>query len=148
MCRDGHRCFREDWNCARDGNAPGVFVPGAGVAQNQTVDELPRAAAMANDFARQALSLRLGAQLNYAQKALDRLFDIAMGGKGSAVQVSALREMLDQVVGRPVSPVVPVPDQKEDALAAVAALGAQLREKLDRIADTSGIETADAGTEG
>lgn len=97
----------------------------------------------AQEFLAQAMRLRSNAQRQYAEKALERLYDIAMKDDPGAVQVSALRELLEQLLGRPMPPVTPPAKQDENTLAAIAALGAEYREKLDRITNSSGPEGPD-----
>ena len=97
----------------------------------------------AQEFVAEAMRLRCSAQKQYAQIALDRLYEIAMNDDSGSVQVSALRELLDQLLGRPMPPVAPPAKQDEDALAVIAALGAQYRQKLDRIALSGGSEKSD-----
>jgi hypothetical protein len=101
----------------------------------------------AQEFIVEAMRLRCSAQRLYAEKALERLNEIAMKPDPGPVQVSALRVLFEQVLGRPM-PVVALPaKQDEDPLAAIAALGARLREKLDRISNPGGSEKTDAASD-
>ena len=101
----------------------------------------------AQRFAADAVRLRFEAQKQYAQQALERLYEIAMRDDPGAVQVSALREFLEQVLGRPMAAAVPAVKEDEDVFAAISAFGARLREKLDRIAQSGGTEASDGTSE-
>jgi hypothetical protein len=154
MCRDADRCFREDWNCARaalppfllkgasarDNTSPGVFVSGRRQMDSDPDSEFA-ASREAQDFIAEAMRLRCRAQILYAEKLLERLYEIAMKDERGAVQVSASRELLEQVLGRAM-PAADVPArQDEDSRAAIAAIGARLREKLDRVTESGGPAT-------
>jgi hypothetical protein len=104
-------------------------------------------AGAAQEFIAEAMRLRIQAQRQYAEKALDRLNEIAMKQDAGPVQVSALRELLEQGLGRPIAAAPPPAKQDEDPLAAIEALGVRLREKLARIAQPGGADKADAGSD-
>jgi hypothetical protein len=92
-------------------------------------------------FAAGALALRMLAQQRYGARLLEKLNQIAMDDKSVAVQVSAIRAMFDQVLGRPMSGITAAPQQDEDMFAGVATRSAELKQKLDRIAQLD-AETA------
>jgi hypothetical protein len=96
----------------------------------------------AQEFIAESMRLRRRAQRLYAEKALERLYEIAMRDDPGPVQVSALRELLEQGLGRSMPPLALPAKQDEDPLAAIAALGARLREKLDRIAESGKTDGA------
>ena len=102
------------------------------------------AAAADSAFAAKTLRIRTEAQKALASRALERLTAIAMGEPGStAVQVSALRELLDQTLGRPYAPALP--NQPQDTHAIIEGSGAEFRAQLDRMdeAESSGPAAPD-----
>ena len=100
----------------------------------------------AAEFAAQALRLRLLAQRKYAARMLVRLKQLAMDDKSGAVQVSAIRELLEQVLGRPMPAAAAGPTPDQDVWAEVAARGAKLEAKLDRIARLQAAPDSADGT--
>lgn len=87
-----------------------------------------------NEFDAESLRIRMAAQKLYAEAALKKLDEIAMCGTG-AVQVSALREMLDQTLGRPYAPQAIAAGTNEEFLAIIDRRGEELRAKLDRMSN-------------
>jgi hypothetical protein len=101
--------------------------------QSTAGDDAPTVAVIGaeGDFAAEALRLRMKAQRQYAEMALTTLSQIAQGGEASAVQVGAIRELLEQVLGRPMPPLALPASQGEEMGVHIKSLG----EKLDRIVD-------------
>ena len=66
---------------------------------------------------------------------MGKLTEIAMGTleKANAVQVSALRELLDQTLGRPYAPVAIAVDPPDEADALIEQRGRELRARLERM---------------
>lgn len=93
------------------------------------------AAAADSTFAAEALRIRTEAQREYAAPVLARLREIGMGQieGATAVQVSALREYLEQTLGRPYAPAALPVDQQEEGRAIIERSGAEFRAKLDRM---------------
>ncbi len=98
-------------------------------------EPLAAGSGLAVGFTEDSLKLRLEFQRKCAAALLERLCEIAMNEQRGAIQVSAIRELLDQILGRPMPPAAIPAKLEEDTLAALEAMGAGLREKLDRMAD-------------
>lgn len=94
-----------------------------------------------NGFAAESLRIRSEAQKEHAREALEKLKEVAMCGTG-AVQVSALRELLDQTLGRPYAPAALPVNQHEEFLGIIEQRGEELRAKLDRIAESEASGSA------
>jgi hypothetical protein len=115
--------------------------------QDGTGDDHPVAVSgVAAEFIAGALILRKQAQDEYAKNVLKKLNEIAMNDNAGAVQLSAMRELLEQMLGRPMSPMTVAAQQNEDS-ATLAAKGAELRKKLDRIAQSEAALAAAGDTE-
>lgn len=95
----------------------------------------------AEDFAAESLRIRTEAQRQYAWAALAKLNAIAMDGSGPA-QVSALRELLDQTLGRPYAPAALPGNHSQDFHAVIERSGEELRAKLDRMDETESSGSA------
>jgi hypothetical protein len=82
---------------------------------------------------------RTWAQKEFARPAMEKLTEIAMGTleKANAVQVSALRELLDQALGRPYAPVAIEVNPHDEVTALIEQRGRELRARLDRMASAA-----------
>jgi hypothetical protein len=129
---------------AREGNSPGFFTGADNrmAEQDGTGEDHPVAVSgVAAEFIAGALTLRKQAQDEYAKNVLKKLSEIAMDDNAGTVQVSAMRELLEQMLGRPMPPMTVAAQQNED-IATLAAKGAELRKKLDRIAQSEAAPAA------
>lgn len=94
--------------------------------------------AMAEEFASGALRQRLELQRKHAAAILELLCAIAKGEKtGNAVQLKAISDFLEQILGRPMPAPAVAAEAEGDILAILTAWGAEFRQKLDRMADGS-----------
>lgn len=86
------------------------------------------------NFAAGSQRIRTWAQKKFAWDAMDKLAEIAMGTleTANAVQVSALRELLDQTLGRPYAPAIAA-DPNDHITALIEQRGRELRAKLERM---------------
>ncbi len=86
-------------------------------------------------FAAGSQRIRTSAQNKFARLAMDKLAEIAMGTqeKANPVQVSALRELLDQTLGRPYAPVAVAASPHDQATALIEQRGRELRARLERM---------------
>ena len=111
-----------------------------------TEQDLRADSGLAEEFATEALRLRLQFQRKYAGAVLERQCAIAMGEhEGDAVQLRAIADFQEQTLGRPMAPFAIPAKPEEHTVAALEAVGARLREKLDRMASRNQSAcTADA----
>lgn len=84
-------------------------------------------------FAAGSQRIRTWAQEKFAGPAMEKLNEIAMGmlAKPNAVQVSALRELLDQTLGRPYAPVAIAANPHDKVTALIEQRGQELFARLD-----------------
>lgn len=85
-------------------------------------------------FAAGSQRIRTWAQKKFAWQAMEKLNAIAMGTpeRANAVQVSALRELLDQTLGRPYAPVSIAANPHDEAVALIEQRGREFRARLER----------------
>ena len=86
----------------------------------------------AREFANGSIEIRRDAQKDHARDALEALRQLAISATPDSAKISALREYLEQVLGKPESP--PAGSAGEDAHSGYAAYSGMVREKLLRIA--------------
>ena len=86
-------------------------------------------------FAAESQRIRTWAQKEFARPAMEKLAQIAMGTleKANAVQVSALRELLDQTLGRPYAPAAIAAEPHDEVAALIEQRGAEFRARLERM---------------
>lgn len=86
-------------------------------------------------FAAGSQRVRTWAQKKFARPAMKKLTEIAMGTleKATAVQVSALRELLDQTLGRPYAPAAIAAGPHDEVAALIEQRGKELRARLERM---------------
>jgi hypothetical protein len=92
-----------------------------------------RAPAKKPKFTEESLQIRRDAQAEHGAKALEALRQLALTATPDSAKVSAWREYLKQVLGRPQT--TPSDTANQDGLAAFEALSVIVREKLIRITD-------------
>lgn len=80
-------------------------------------------------FHQRAMRLRLWAQEQFAEKAVENLMDVALKGA-----VTASISMVNHTIGTPLALPPVAANKREDSVAAIERRGAQLRAKLDAAA--------------